>query len=109
MITRHKGNHPVTKVRFQAEIGPESGSLPYKIVALREAHQYYLAAATALCAGIEPNGERVAVPAGQQTQSPGLDSYDAIVAACKEAWNFLINDPERIRSIGTRDWACVSI
>lgn len=36
-------------------------------------------------------------------------NYDAIVAACKEAWNFLIDDPGRIRSIGTRDWACVSI
>jgi transposase len=35
------------------------------------------------------------------------DSYDAIVAACKQAWDFLINDPERIRSIGTRSWACV--
>lgn len=36
------------------------------------------------------------------------DSYDAIVHACKNAWNFLINDPERIRSIGARDWTCVS-
>jgi len=35
------------------------------------------------------------------------DSYDAIVRACKEAWNFLVNDPERIASIGTRDWASV--
>ena len=37
------------------------------------------------------------------------DSYDAIVHACKSAWNFLINDPERIRSIGARDWTCVSV
>ena len=36
-------------------------------------------------------------------------SYDAIVTACCEAWLFLINDPERIRSIGNREWACVSI
>jgi len=35
------------------------------------------------------------------------DSYDAIVHACKDAWNFLVNDPERIISIGTRDWASV--
>ncbi len=35
------------------------------------------------------------------------DSYDAIVAACKDAWNFLVNDPERIVSIGTRHWASV--
>jgi hypothetical protein len=37
------------------------------------------------------------------------DSYDEIVEACKTAWNWLIDDPERIRSIGTRDWACVSV
>ncbi len=37
------------------------------------------------------------------------DSYEAIVEACRTAWNFLINDPERIRSIGTREWACVSL
>jgi predicted methyltransferase len=34
------------------------------------------------------------------------DSYEAIVAACKAAWDFLINDPDRIRSVGSRDWAC---
>lgn len=37
------------------------------------------------------------------------DSYQAIVDACTTAWHFLINDPERIRSIGTREWACVSV
>ena len=37
------------------------------------------------------------------------ESYDAIVAACKEGWDFLINDPDRIRSIGHRDWACVNV
>jgi len=36
-------------------------------------------------------------------------SYDAIVDACVAAWQFLINDPDRIRSIGTREWACVSL
>ena len=35
------------------------------------------------------------------------NSYNAIVVACKDAWHFLIDDPDRIRSIGTRDWACV--
>jgi hypothetical protein len=34
--------------------------------------------------------------------------YEAIVAACKEAWGLLISDPDRIRSIGTRDWAYVN-
>jgi transposase len=37
------------------------------------------------------------------------DTYDDIVEACKNAWHFLINDPDRIRSIGFRDWACVNV
>jgi hypothetical protein len=37
------------------------------------------------------------------------DSYEAIVEAGKQAWDFIINDPERIRSIGSREWACVSL
>ncbi len=37
------------------------------------------------------------------------DSYDAILDACKTAWNWLIADPGRIESIGTRHWACVSL
>jgi hypothetical protein len=36
------------------------------------------------------------------------NSYEAIVAACRSAWDFLIDDPDRIRSIGTRVWACVN-
>ena len=36
------------------------------------------------------------------------DGYDAIVAACKDAWDFLIGDPDRIKSIGTRAWAYVN-
>ena len=37
------------------------------------------------------------------------DTYDEILEACKTAWNFLIDDPGRIRSIGTREWACVNV
>src|SRR5271166_5879709 len=37
------------------------------------------------------------------------DNYDAILKACAEAWNWLIGDPDRIRSIGTRDWATVNV
>jgi transposase len=37
------------------------------------------------------------------------DTYDDIVEACRQAWNFLIDDPERIRSIGSREWARVSL
>jgi len=32
-----------------------------------------------------------------------------ILSACEDAWNFLINDPDRIVSIGTRSWACVKV
>jgi hypothetical protein len=37
------------------------------------------------------------------------DSYDEIVEACKTAWNWLIADPTRIKSIGSREWACVNL
>jgi DDE superfamily endonuclease len=38
------------------------------------------------------------------------DSYDAIVTACKNAWDFLVDDPGRIRSLSAkaRVWATVS-
>ena len=36
------------------------------------------------------------------------DTNDDILEACKNAWNWLIADPHRIRSIGTTDWACVN-
>ena len=37
------------------------------------------------------------------------NSYEAIVAACKDAWMFLINEPSRIDSIAYRSWACVNL
>jgi hypothetical protein len=37
------------------------------------------------------------------------DTYDAIVQACRNAWQFLVDDPARIQSIGTRQWACVNV
>jgi transposase len=36
------------------------------------------------------------------------DSYGEILEACQKAWLFLVNDPDRIRSIGTRHWATVN-
>jgi len=35
------------------------------------------------------------------------DTYDAILAACCDAWNALITKPDVITSIGTRQWAQV--
>jgi transposase len=37
------------------------------------------------------------------------NSYDEIIEACKAAWNWLIADPDRIRSIGSRTWATVNV
>jgi hypothetical protein len=37
-----------------------------------------------------------------------FESYDAIVTAACEAWNRLLADPDRIRSIGTRKWATIT-
>ena len=36
-------------------------------------------------------------------------SYADIVEACRVAWNWLIADPTRIQSIGTRHWAEVNV
>ena len=44
---------------------------------------------------------------GNKLSSMVWDDRDAILNACESAWNFLANDPERIKSIGTRSWACV--
>jgi len=37
------------------------------------------------------------------------DSYDEILAACADAWKWFVDDPGRIRSIGTREWATVNV
>jgi hypothetical protein len=37
-----------------------------------------------------------------------FDDYEAIVTAACEAWNSLIAEPQRIKSIGTRKWATIS-
>ena len=39
---------------------------------------------------------------------PVWNSYDDVPDACSHTWNFLVNDPNQIRSIGTRDWGTVS-
>lgn len=37
------------------------------------------------------------------------ETYEAIVDACSNAWNFFINDLDRVRSVTTRDWAKVNL
>jgi transposase len=36
-----------------------------------------------------------------------FDGYEAIVTAACDAWNSLIADPDRIKSIATRKWAAI--
>ena len=36
------------------------------------------------------------------------NTYEDILEACRQAWLFLVNDPDRIRSIGTREWLTVN-
>lgn len=37
------------------------------------------------------------------------ESYDDIVQACCKAWNDFVNEPGRIQSIGSRDYAAVNV
>lgn len=37
------------------------------------------------------------------------DNYDQILSTCADAWNWFVNDTDRIRSIGTRAWAKVNV
>jgi hypothetical protein len=45
---------------------------------------------------------------GNQLSRLVWDTYEAIIAACKEAWYFLIGDKERIDSIARRSRAWVN-
>jgi len=45
---------------------------------------------------------------GNKLSNRVFDTYQAIVDACCDAWNWLTAQPERITSIGTREWACVT-
>lgn len=46
---------------------------------------------------------------GNRLSSRIWDSYEAILAAGKDAWHFLIADRERIDSIAYRSWAWVNL
>jgi transposase len=45
---------------------------------------------------------------GNKLSNSVFDTYDEIVNACCDAWRWLISQPDRITSIGTRSWACVN-
>jgi len=46
---------------------------------------------------------------GNQLSARVWVSYEAIQAACKDAWNFLIGDPHCINSSAHRNWPCVNL
>jgi transposase len=46
---------------------------------------------------------------GNKLSAGVWNSYDAIVEARADAWNWFVNDLARIRSIGTREWATVNV
>ena len=47
-------------------------------------------------------------PRGNVLSHKVWDTYDAVAQACAKAWRFLINDPNRIRTLAHRNWACVN-
>lgn len=46
---------------------------------------------------------------GNKLSMPVWHSYETIIAACKDAWLFLMGDPDRIESIAGRTWAWVNL
>lgn len=45
---------------------------------------------------------------GNKLSNRVFDTYEDIVDACCDAWNWLIAQPERITAIGSRSWATVN-
>jgi len=45
---------------------------------------------------------------GNKLSNRVFETYEAIVDACSDAWAWFAAQPERITSMGTREWACVS-
>ena len=45
---------------------------------------------------------------GNQLSNTVYETYDEIVTACCNAWNFFADDPERVATITTRSWATVN-
>jgi hypothetical protein len=62
----------------------------------------------ALCIGVEPGGKRLGNLSANKLCAVVWDPCDVIVEACRKAQTFLTDDPDRIRSIGTRQWASVN-
>jgi transposase len=46
---------------------------------------------------------------GNKLSAGVWNTYDEILAACADAWNWFVNDAARVRSVGTREWATVNV
>ena len=46
---------------------------------------------------------------GNKLSAKVWDTYEEIVQACAAAWNWLMADTDRIRSLGARDWITVNL
>jgi transposase len=45
---------------------------------------------------------------GNKLANTVYETYDELVTACCNAWNFFVEDPERVASVTTRSWAKVN-
>ena len=59
----------------------------------------------AYCPELNPMENVWAYLRGNKLSARVWDTYEDILDACQAAWLFLVNDPDRIRSIGSREWA----
>ena len=98
---RSRGRAPVLSTAQMAELralvvaGPDPAE--HKVVRWR-------------CVDLQAEvSRRFSVEVHENTIGRVWDTYDDIVEACSIAWRFLTDDPQRIRSIGHRKWACVSL
>src|SRR5437660_3841261 len=75
----------------------------------RRAGEHRAPATAALRPGTEPRRKHLGVSARQRPQQLRLETYEAILDACCDAWNVLMAKSNVITSIGTREWAQVRI
>jgi hypothetical protein len=66
--------------------------------------QRHPGAAAALLAGAQPGRAGLAAPARALPLAAGLRRLPAIVDACCEAWNRLVAEPGRLRSLCDQPW-----
>jgi hypothetical protein len=69
------------------------------------ARQHHPASPATLCARVEPGGERLGLLRSNKLANRTYETYDDILDACADAWNWLTSQPERITAIAARPWA----